>query len=81
MGHPMTNQAMVSSCGGTCLFLLEDPSYGLPQTIHNPLVIGTRDIHRDEMLLIEAGLANEFLEELLLGLRGAGADEQITIRS
>ena len=80
MGHPMINQAMVSSCGRTCLFLLEDPSYGLPQTIHNPLIIGTRDIHGNEMLLVEAGRANEFFKELLLGLRGAGADEQVTIR-
>ena len=77
---PLSIRRWISGCGGIRLFLFEYPCDGLAQTIQDSIVVGTPDIHGDEMLLIEAGRANEFLEELLLGLRSVSANEQVAVR-
>ncbi len=60
--------------------LLKNAFNRFAQTIQNSRVVGASDIDRHKMLVVETSRANEFLEEFLLSLGSAGADEQVTVR-
>ena len=60
--------------------LFENPFDCFAQAIQDSFIVGASNIHWHEVTLIESGRADEFLEELLLGLGSAGAHEQVAVR-